>query len=267
MSALSARSAADPVLNSARQCLFRFSALALADPKTGNWDALTSPDLHRTLAAAAEVVRDEPAAAAASLARGELGLDQLDPTAAIRELPATDNAFNTLYESVFGLLVSGSCPPHETEYIHSKLTFQRSHSLADIAGYYRAFGLRLSRCHPERQDHVALQLEFVAQLFELENRAIAANGANVSEPAEVCRSARKRFFAEHLACWVPTFARLLAIENPGGFYDMVGRFLAALIPAERALLGIAAMTHSVAPSQVERPEDCEGCAIHDEIQL
>lgn len=251
----------DPVFNSARQVLFRFAALALADPKTGNWHALGVSDLQATAEAAAEVVRDEPTAAAVSLARGELGLENLDPAAVIRALPAMDHAFNTLYENVFGLLVSGPCPPHETEYIHSKLTFQRSHSLADIAGYYRAFGLQLSRCHPERHDHIALQLEFIAQLFELENRALKGKDRESTERASVCQDARRRFFADHVVWWVPAFARLLAIENPRGYYDQVGRFVAALIAAERSITGLAAPATPAIPSKVERPEECEGCAV------
>lgn len=265
-SGLSSTPTFDPVLNSARQCLFRFSALMLADPKTGNWQKLTDVRLQETVEAAAELIRDEPAAAATSLGLGELALGELDPEPVFRLLPTTEDAFNALYESVFGLLVSGSCPPYETEYIQSKLTFQRSHSLADIAGFYRAFGMQLSRRHAERHDHVALELEFVALLLELENHAVEAGETEPSDRAITCRDARTRFFAEHVAYWVPTFARLLTIENAGGFYEMAGRFLASLIPTERTLLGIAAPATPAAPSLVETPEECEGCAIREAFQ-
>jgi TorA maturation chaperone TorD len=241
--------------------------LALADPRTGNWHLLRDPALRATVEAAACVIRDEPAAAAASLARGELGLDDLDPADVFRSLPATADALNAQYEKLLGLLVSGSCPPHETEYIHGKLTFQRSHGLADVAGFYRAFGLTMSRRHPERHDHVAVELEFVALLFELENCALDARGNESFDRAIICRDARRRFLAEHVTWWVPTFARLLAIENPGGFYGAVGRFVAALIAAERSLTHLAAPSGPVTASSIERPEECEGCAVGDLASL
>lgn len=58
---------------------------------------------------------------------------------------------------------------------------------------------------------------------------------------------------------MPAFARLLQRENPNGFYAAVSDFLAALIPAERALLGVESATEHVGPNALERPEGCEGC--------
>ncbi len=40
-----------------------------------------------------------------------------------------------------------------------------------------------------------------------------------------------------------------------------GRFLAALIPAERALLGVEAPSQTAEPSTVEPPDACDGCAL------
>lgn len=251
----------DSTLNIARQSLYRFAALALADPRIGNWTKLANANFQALLGEAANVVRDEPDAVADPLARGEAPLEKLDPLPVFGQLPRTAPALNATYERVFGLLVSGACPPHGTEYVQQKLTFQRSHALADIAGFYAAFGLKISANHPERHDHIALELEFMACLLGLEHRAIVKGGPAQQERIDVCRAAQSEFFATHIAWWVPTFARLLSLEDTDGFYDIVGRFLAALIPAERALLGVEAPRQGAAPSKVEPPEACDGCAL------
>ena len=56
-------------------------------------------------------------------------------------------------------------------------------------------------------------------------------------------------------------AKLLSRENAGGFYDAAGVFLAALIPAERALLGVDPDDWHAEPSPLEGPEACEGCEL------
>ncbi len=143
---------------------------------------------------------------------------------------------NEAYERTFGLLVSGTCPPYETEYVNSKFTFQRSQQLADVSGFYTAFGLEPSSQHPERQDHIVLELEFMAFLLGLERRAAESDELESGERVAVCRDALERFLEQHLAWWVPTFSKLLSMEDPEGYYGALARFLAAFVPAERALL-------------------------------
>ena len=251
----------DPAINMARQSLYRFAALSLVDPRTGSWDqlhALRNDPLPRE---AADLIRSLPAAQPRTLGLGERPLVALDPQLVLNRLPNSPEALNSAYENTFGLLVSGACPPYEMEYINSKFAFQRSNALADIGGFYQAFGLTTSADHPERHDHIALELEFMALLLGLERQA--ANGAaNLRQDRlSVCRAAQQRFLKEHLAWWVPAFARLLAKESGGGFYAAVGIFLAALIPAERALLKVEIESHHVSPSQMERPESCDGCQL------
>jgi DMSO reductase family type II enzyme chaperone len=251
----------DAALSQARQALYRFAALTLADPRTGAWHELTDPRCQQVAVAAAALLREEPAAVASKLAIGEKPLERLDVANVLATLPPSPEALNAAYEAVFGLLVSGSCPPYESEYVNSKFTFQRSQTLADVAGFYRAFGMETSDSHPERPDHIVLELEFMGLLVDLERRASAGTDPRAIEHQAVCRAAQAKFLEEHLAWWAPAFARLLAHENPHGFYAAVGEFLAALIAAERALLGLSAPTAATRPTTIERPEECEGCLL------
>ena len=76
-------------------------------------------------------------------------------------------------------------------------TFQ----MADIAGFYRAFGFEVSG---ERPDHIVPELEFVALLLVKE---AYARMAGQGEPAEVCSTARKTFLEEHLGVWLRELSR------------------------------------------------------------
>lgn len=257
----------DGPLCGARQSLYRFAALTLVDPRRGTWDHLSHPSTAQLARDAAAVLRNMPATAVQQLGLGERPLSDLDPALVLARLPANPDGLNAAYEQTFGLLVSSNCPPYETEYINSKFTFQRSQGLGDIAGFYRAFGLEPSSAHPERHDHLALELEFMAFLLGLERTAAEGNDANRAERMTICRDAQRKFLAEHLVWWVPTFARLLSLQDPGGFYDAVSRFLAALITAERALARIPAPSVRVAPTTVERPEECAGCLLNGETEL
>jgi TorA maturation chaperone TorD len=251
----------DVSLSLARQCLYRVSALALLDPRAGSWERLHDPTTQQLAIDAAMLVCGQPAAAVDTLSRGEQPLEKLDPSKLISLLPDHAAELNSVYERTFGLLVSGNCPPYETEYIDSKFTFQRSQNLGDISGFYAAFGLAPSSSNPERHDHIVLELEFMASLLYLERRAADESHPVDGDTVAICRDAQRKFFAGHLAWWIPTFARLLSQSNPGGYYEAVGTFLSALIPAERALLGIEAPTGVFGPSNVERPEECDGCLL------
>ncbi|MCA9133120.1 MAG: molecular chaperone TorD family protein [Planctomycetales bacterium] len=261
--------ALDSALPRARQALYRFAAVALLDPKYGTWALLQKLRSEPLLASAAEVLRETATAEAEELGLGELPLAELDPEAVWRKLPPSDAALNTMYERTFGLLVSAACPPYETEYIPSKFTFQRGNTLADVSGFYRAFGLTTSLMHAERPDHIVLELEFMAFLLGREREADEQQDRALGEPrAAVCRQAQTRFLQEHLAPWATLFAKLLQRENPGGFYEAVGNFLAALIPAERSLLGVAVPQQAAqAPSQIEPLDACDGCQLHGDPQL
>jgi TorA maturation chaperone TorD len=251
----------DPALNRARQMLYRFTALALLDPRQGSWERLEALGNEPVLMEAARLVRECPAACAETLGPGERPLSALDPQTVLDRLPASAAGLNERFEATFGLLVSSGCPPYETEYVPAKHAFQRAQALADISGFYRAFGLRPAAVLKERDDHIVLQLEFMAFLLGLERRAAEGAAPDDSDCRDVCRRAQARFLGEHLAWWAPALARLLAREDTGGYYEAVGFLLAALVPAERALLGVPLSSGIAEPSRVERPEECDHCLL------
>ncbi|MCG3175001.1 MAG: hypothetical protein GMKNLPBB_03335 [Myxococcota bacterium] len=202
----------------------------------------------------------------------ELGLGELPPDAAQIHplinwlaLPATDR--DVAMQNVFGLVVSRQCPQYETEYCHWKDPTYRAHQMADIAGFYRAFGLESSVDRPERPDHIATELEFLAYL--LEKRCVTSKPEQIA----ICDEARARFVQDHLVWWAPTFARLTEcriVELCGQDVssDMVhlrgiGELLRAYLTTERWFNAldapISGAMPSVSPPSGEEDSCCTSC--------
>jgi TorA maturation chaperone TorD len=252
----------DLSLNMARQVLYRFAGLSLLDPRAGAWERLNALRDDPLLFEAAALFRNLLTTARPTQAEAvEAPMETVDPRLVLARLPVSARALNIEYENTFGLLVSSNCPPYEMEYVNSKFTFQRSNTLADISGFYRAFGLTASATRPERPDHIVLELEFMASLLALERQAADLVSGEAADRQQVCRNAQARFLQDHLAWWVPAFGMLLAKQNGQGFYAAAGAFLAALIAVEGARLGLPPESGQVAPTTVERPEFCEGCQL------
>jgi TorA maturation chaperone TorD len=248
----------------ARECLYRFLAAALSDPGGERWRLLLDFENQDLARDAADLLRDE--APAVPLGCGELPSEALDVRALLLETIRPIEDLRAEYDRVFGLVPARECPPYETEYHPSSETFFRSQQLADIAGFYRAFALDPSRAEPERPDHVALELEFMAFLL-LKKRLALASGApeeDIAERVSLCDEVERTFFRDHLAWWVPSFTTGLRRKAGSGFYAVAGRVLAALLPVERARFGLEAPRLSLPASLIERPEEqagCAGCAV------
>lgn len=96
--------------------------------------------------------------------------------------------------------LDADAPPYESLFGRLNLG-QQSEELADIAGFYRAFGLKAPE--KERVDHLAVELEFMSFLALKEAWAVC-NGE--PERALEVRAAQTKFLADHLARWTPVFA-------------------------------------------------------------
>jgi TorA maturation chaperone TorD len=82
-------------------------------------------------------------------------------------------------------------------------------------------------------DHIALELDFMAQLGE---RLSGAHRADDGEKAQVTLVASRDFLDAHLLVWVSSFADRLAHARRAGFYGRVGAVLAAFLPVDREAL-------------------------------
>jgi len=161
------------------------------------------------------------------------------------------------YETEFGL-------PHE---------FRQSQELADIAGFYRAFGFRVGAAVRERPDHLATELEFM-YLLALKEAYAAEN--LTGEQVEVCVTAQRRFLEDHLGRWIGPFRRALerlARERLGGDgvdspYLRLARLAEAFVLAEAERLGAAVDRgehSSLQPTPFDPDFSCAGCAAAEPI--
>ncbi len=187
---------------------------------------------------------DEPTATRLAVLREVLRkvADPLDGAASI-ELSAWQDRFNEL----FGHAVRGKCPPYELEYGRSEI-IQQASELADIAGFYAAFGMELSADLDDRPDHITVECEFMSVLCAKEAHAI---GEGLAENVEICRKAQRDFLRDHLARWFPAFARRVQDADPEGYLGALAAFSAAHISADCRRLQI-----ELGPQTLElRPAD------------
>jgi TorA maturation chaperone TorD len=245
----------------AREVVYRFLAAALRDPQAGLL-ALLDPASQDVACAAADLLRAEGIDSVPPLGFGELPPELLTLRPLCTSLNEAADRLPDEFVRVFGLVPTPECQPHETEYQHTTEPFYRAQQMADIAGFYQAFGLQPGQTYPERPDHLALELEFMAILLQKKRLALAslANNPQAEVQASICQEAQHHFFRDHLAWWVPSFVAGLRRKADGGCYGALGQVLGALLPLERSRFGVEAPRLPLQPALIERPEEQSGCA-------
>lgn len=166
------------------------------------------------------------------------------------------------YQHCFTLTYSPDVPAYEVAYVSSEI-FRQTQEMADIAGFYRAFGAGIAERETERVDHISVELAFM-QLLCLKEAYAAEHGD--TEHLRVCRQAQRSFLRDHLLCWAPALAGRLATVGGTSIHSDVGRLLVAWLDRER-------VSGKVEPRQIyERPlpveaEPEEACAADSIIPL
>lgn len=177
---------------------------------------------------AIHAMQEAAAAAAPFLADSALGdLCRLAWEAEPEELLAA-------HTRLFTLSSSPDSPNFETAYFSSDPT-QQTNRMADIAGFYRAFGVDTGGTG-FRPDDISVELEFMGYLCRKEIYA----GEHLGAPRVAqTKKAQRMFLAEHLGAWAGEFGRRVATRaGRSQFYQALGVALEDWMLAESALLGV-----------------------------
>ena len=204
----------------ARCFLYGFLARAFEDPTPAGWQWLCHADTRNAFASAiATAFRRKP-----------------EPTFIF--VPEQFDRFHAQYVTTFGHAARGGCPLNEVEYgdLKADPLFQ-PHRLADLAAFYRAFGLELAEDADERQDHICLELEFMSVLAARD--AYSHEHQADAELLAVGRETQRKFLREHLGRWLPAFTRRLTSTVGGGPLASLADFARCFILEECARSGVA----------------------------
>ncbi len=231
----------------ARSWFYRFVAHAFEDPTPEGWTNLAG--CRKVLETAVSTLAGNSSTLAEA---ARVFCDRLDP--------AGFECFLTAYLAAFGHAARGRCPINEIEYgeLKADALFQ-PHRLADLAAFYRAFGLEVGADAGERQDHLCLELEFMCVLTAKE--AYALQHQHEPEASSLCRDAQKRFLREHLGRWTPAFARRLAGLAGGTPLGDLANFTRAFVESECALYGLVPGSEDLLLRPVDEAAEsmCSSC--------
>jgi TorA maturation chaperone TorD len=157
------------------------------------------------------------------------------------------------HRRVFSNVITLDCPPYETLFGNDHV-FGQAHVMGDIAGFYKAFGVELSRDIHERMDHLSVELEFMHFLAYKESYARCHDGA---DKTQIVVDAQKKFVKDHIGRWVPLFSRMLVKKADSGFFHLVANFTSEWMDFDAAYLGVNPQPYSEAdyrPATFNAPE-------------
>lgn len=167
---------------------------------------------------------------------------------------ATRADLESAYVRLCTLSSSPDCPTYETAYFSSDPQ-QQTNRMADIAGFYRAFGVE-STDTGFRPDDMPVELEFMA--FLCRKQAYAAHNLGAPRAGQTFR-AQRTFLEDHLGRWAGGLGRRFATGAPmGHFYQMAGLALAEWVADDCRLLGAKPEEVSGEPVEALAPEASHG---------
>jgi DMSO reductase family type II enzyme chaperone len=267
----------------ARSFIHRFLAKAYEDPTPDGWAWLCAPGTQKSLESAWDIARvrsagfqpavsptsSRQAAEASDAEENSDGTRIGNPRYSRLEVcatfaPAAFDSFHDAYIATFGHAARGGCPLNEIEYgdIKADPLFQ-PHRLADLAAFYRAFGLEVAEDAGERHDHICLELEFMCVLAAKEAWALE-HQLDADQLAQ-CRDAQKKFLREHLGRWTPAFTRRLAAATNEPTLQALAEFTRAFIESECARFGVKPGSEELALRPVDETADrmCDSCGLQN----
>ena len=155
---------------------------------------------------------------------------------AVTDLDGIEGEYNRLFRTQL------ACTPYESEYDPLR-SVRKGQTLADILGFYAAFGLSPSQAEKEKElpDHIGVELEFMSLLLQKEAYARLHDWG---EKVEICTDAQRKFLNDHLGTWVFTFCDRLAETAGLEFYRSLAVTLRRFLEREIRALGLAPAQHA-----------------------
>ncbi len=125
-------------------------------------------------------------------------------------------------------------PPWESVHFgRERLTFQER--TLQVRRWYARFGLQCEKLYNEPDDHVGLELAFVAHLSSLATQAVE-QGDN--ETLAKYLDAQGAFLSEHLLTWVGTWCAQVLRESHTDFYRGIALIVRGVLAELAGTLGI-----------------------------
>lgn len=137
------------------------------------------------------------------------------------EAGLTDEIFEKMQSDYTTLFIGPGklkAAPWESVYLNEdRMTFQEQ--TLDVRRWYRRFGLESEKIHKEPDDHIGLELLFMAHLATGAIQALhEQDHANFDKFVE----AQREFLNKHLGVWAPTWCGLVEKNAQTEFYKGLG---------------------------------------------
>lgn len=169
---------------------------------------------------------DRQMANAAELTEGGRALKRYLSDCDPSELPALCEAESEEYKRLMGELNRLKSGPREAAQLGREAAF--CNVISDV---YASAGIVFKKCGGEADDHIAIELEFMAVMHDrmLYNSFSARSAMELLEIQE-------KFLEEHLIKWVPLFCRRLNEATSSPLYLALSRMVEEFLPNDLNML-------------------------------
>ena len=227
----------------ARSIVYEALAIVLNDPDLVKLDKLYAAETSPALVEAAHIL--DHADAAAPQADVDSQMRDLAPlvqelSTAVHEQDAGE--LKDSFSRLFGHTARGRVTAYETEYGAGSSTFRQTQELADISGFYEAFGLKTAENAHQRCDHIVAEYEFMAFLSRKEAYLMEQGH---EESLITVRNAQRLFLDEHLGRFGRAFAVSLIKEADNPVHAAPGKLSEAFLMMECRHWGVEPATRFV----------------------
>lgn len=209
------RGRADEAL--ARSLLYRVLAQIFAYPLPDRVATLNEEDLPLAAACAPSLPTEVQEA-----------VEALAEAFGSKDAPGLESAYTALFQHVHSV----DAPLYETDMTTPGDVFRQSQELADLGGFYRAFGMEPDA---ERPDALSVELEFLHLLtYKIGWAIVQGEGSGHA----ICDKAQRAFLSDHVLRWVPDVARRIEVLGGTGPYGRAATLLRMFLDDESTRLGV-----------------------------